>query len=134
MTRTENESPIKTTRDEHDTKPRGQRHELNVISRSAWDNIPNQLPLDEDVPVLRLPETQQARDDGYYARGRSPPPFRWEDTTLQQSDEDSSGEEITYEESNQQVIAQQQDNHITTDLGVISEISDSDAANDSTPE
>lgn len=171
MTKTENESPIETTRDEHDTKtqeaqhrmlhwtacyqdsctthwsakdcagyfpspPRKQRQEFNVIERSGWDNIYDDLPCDDDVSVLRLSPPQQDRDDGYDARGRSPPPLSIGGTTLHEYQEDSSEEESN-QEPNQMVSASQPDNHEpmtrAEDLGVIPEIDDSDALNESTP-
>ncbi|KAK0359412.1 hypothetical protein LTS02_018293, partial [Friedmanniomyces endolithicus] len=78
------------------------------------------------------------RDDGNIARGRSPPPLRWEDATLHETQEDSSEEESNHEEPNRLIPVYQPANQVTMteteDLGVIPEIDDSDAANESTPE
>ncbi|KAK5716422.1 hypothetical protein LTR15_009313 [Elasticomyces elasticus] len=65
-----------------------------------------------DMPVLRLPPQQQARDDGYYARGRSLPPFIREDATLHQYEENSPDDESETESDDQVIVLpdeQQQD-------------------------
>ncbi|KAK0768236.1 hypothetical protein LTR38_018170, partial [Friedmanniomyces endolithicus] len=122
------------------SQPRKHRRELNVIEKQGtlWDSIMYPDSTENDVSVLRLPSPHQDRDDGNIARGRSPPPLRWEDATLHETQEDSSEEESNHEEPNRLIPVYQPANQVTMteteDLGVIPEIDDSDAANESTPE
>ncbi|KAK0256803.1 hypothetical protein LTR54_018409, partial [Friedmanniomyces endolithicus] len=77
------------------------------------------------------------RDDGYHARGRSPPPFRREEATLYETQEDSSDERSNHDKPNQEIPVHQSTDQVmnidTEDLGVIPETEDSDAG-ESAPE
>ncbi|KAK3067363.1 hypothetical protein LTR53_015816 [Teratosphaeriaceae sp. CCFEE 6253] len=143
MTRTDNESPIETTRGECDTTAQEEPKHAWVHWTACyddsctthwsskndeghgWNTIYDDLTLDDEVPALRLPSPQQARDDGYYARGRPPPPLMRKDTTLHHNDKDSLQEESDTE-SNEQAIAlqstRQPDYDQIIDLGVLPEV------------
>jgi len=60
--------------------PRKRRHEFNVIEM-GW-NAPNL-----EIGVVTPYPDEQDRDDGYHARGRSPPPYVREDTPLPEDPE-----------------------------------------------
>ncbi|KAK0250033.1 hypothetical protein LTR35_018412, partial [Friedmanniomyces endolithicus] len=66
-----------------------------------WDSIMDSEK-DSGVPALRQ-STPQDRDDGFYARGRSPPPFRRQDATLQSQEPHAPKEESNNEESNENI-------------------------------
>ncbi|KAK3068222.1 hypothetical protein LTR53_014386, partial [Teratosphaeriaceae sp. CCFEE 6253] len=113
------------------------RKELNVIKRHGWDTIYDDLPLDDEVLALRLLSPQQARDDGYYARGRSPPPLMREDTTLHYNYENSLEEESDTESTRQAMVLQstRQPNYDQIiDLGVLLEVDGSTTDQAPTPE
>ena len=151
--------------------------ELLHEKRHTEARIRTNRPVREFNVMERQP-LQQARDDGNRARGRSPPPFRREATTLQENIPPSPEEERNYEsdespiplmnlddevpESPMDELEEEVQNHIAierdyldsdgtneipispiyletnaedrTALGVIAEIADSDAMDDSTPE
>jgi len=78
-------------------------------------------------PVLvRHRQQQQDRDDGIHARGRSPPPFRWEDTTLQETQQPQDEESDT---EDQPIVIYDQDSFALTPV-----IPDSEDGHEDTPE
>jgi hypothetical protein len=93
--------------------------------------------------MVRQRQRQQDRDDGIIARGRSPPPLRWEDTTLQETqrpqDEESDSEEDTeqpiviYDEDSfalSPVIPDTEDEHQNTPEASDDEYSDDEGPTD----
>ena len=95
--------------------PQRPRKELNATL--GWGNLP--------TSPARQP-LQQARDDGNIARGRSPPPYRWEDATLQENIPPQDEDQDEYEEEEPETINIQE-------LGVIPEIPES-TQGEATPE
>ena len=99
--------------------------------------------------IMESQPPQQERDDGHHTRGRSPPPFRWEENNLHQETQ-SSQRETTGESEQEQPISRQtleeegipetqeamseltQANNEA--LETIAETDNSDVLNDSTPE
>lgn len=98
----------------HGWFPQRPRKELNATI--GWDNLP--------TSPVRQP-LQQVRDDGNIARGRSPPPFRWEDATLQENIPPQDEDQDEYEEELETINIQE--------LGVIPEIPES-IQGEATPE
>ena len=95
--------------------PQRPRKEFNATI--GWGNLPTSP---ERQPL------QQARDDGNIARGRSPPPFRWEDATLQENIPPQDKDQDEYEKEEPETINIQE-------LGVIPEIPES-TQGEATPE